>query len=171
MTMECQICFESLSAFIDGELSPKEGSKIETHLSQCDQCQEEHQSLLYSCQLVEQTLEIEPDPNLWLRVRSEIVTPEVVHLPLLSTLRSLLTTRWVPAATTLVGAVGLSFFFVHQQNVQTAKQGLEDYIEQRERFEVTHVSANARSEATHPFHPNPFVVHNRDFQENPFRPE
>ena len=166
--MECEICFESLTALIDRELNREEESEMEAHLEQCSRCREEQQTLLSSYQLIEQISDFDFTTDLWPPIHSQISNMETETLPLISTLRSLFTLPWVPATTTLVGAIGLALFFSYQQDVQTTRQKLHDYVQQREQVKIKQTSGD---QIITPLYPNPFAIRGRSYSENPFRPE
>ena len=166
--MECEICFESLTALIDRELSTEEESEMEAHLKQCSRCREEQQTLVASNQLIEQISDIDFATDLWPPIHSQISDMETEQPPLISTLRSLFTRPWAPATATLVGAVGLALFFSYQQDVQTTKQRLHDYVQQREQVTIDQTSDD---QVITSLYPNPFAISGRSYSENPFRPE
>ena len=166
--MVCEICIESLTALIDRELSTEVESEVEAHLRQCSRCREERQTLLASYQLIEQISDIDFTTDLWPSIRFRISDMETERPPLISTLRSLFTLPWVPATATLVGAVGLALFFSYQQNVQTTRQRLHDYVQQREQVTIEQTSGDQVITA---LYPNPFAIRGRSYSENPFRPE
>ncbi len=166
--MECEICFESLTALIDRELSTEEEIQMEAHLKQCARCREEQQTLLASYQVIEQISDIDFTTDLWPPIHSQISNIETETPPLISTLRSLFTLPWVPATATLVGAVGLALFFSYQQGVQTTRQKLHDYVQQREQVTIEQTSSDQVITA---LYPNPFAIRGRSYSENPFRPE
>ncbi len=156
--MECLICTESLTAFMDRELSPGQVKDVETHLNACTPCHDEYQSLLRSYQLVEQVSLLELDPALWTRIHSEISEVSSSESKWLANFRSLFGVRWVPVAAGMVGVVFLSLFFVNQPDVETEQAFLE-YVREREQMELRTAD------------PNPFIVHVRGPQENPFKVE
>ncbi len=156
--MECLICTESLTAFMDRELSPGQVKDVETHLNACTPCHDEYQSLLRSYQLVEQVSLLELDPALWTRIHSEISDVSSSESKWLANLRSLFSVRWVPVAAGMVGVVFLSLFFVNQPDVETEQAFLE-YVREREQMELRTAD------------PNPFIVHVRGPQGNPFKLE
>ena len=155
--MECLTCTESLTAFMDGELSPAQAKKVESHFTQCTLCHDDYQSLLHTYQLVEQVGLLELDPNLWTRIHSEITDLSPSESTWLASLRSLFGIRWVPIAAGTLGVVFLSLLFVNQPNPEI-QQALREWFTEREQEVRT-------------AYPNPFIVHDRRPQENPFRLE
>ncbi len=170
--MECLTCTESLTAFMDGELSPDQANKVEVHFTQCTPCQDDYQSLLHTYQLVEQVDLLELDPDLWTRIHSEItdVSPSESTWP--ASLRSLFSIRWVPIAAGTLGVVFLSLFFVNQPNPEV-QQAFREYVREREQLDLprVRVSQNASSLELSIAYPNPFIVSDNRPQENPFKLE
>ncbi len=170
--MECLTCTESLTAFMDGELSPDQAQKVENHVTQCTPCHDDYQSLLHTYQLVEQVGLLELDPDLWTRIHSEITDVSPSESTWLASLRSLFGIRWVPIAAGTLGVVFLSLFFVNQPNPEV-QQAFREYVREREQLELprVRVSQNASSLELRTAYPNPFIVHDRRPQENPFKLE
>ena len=170
--MECLTCTESLTAFMDGELSPDQAKKVEIHFTQCTPCHDDYQSLLHTFQLVEQVGLLESDPDLWTRIHSEITDLSPSESTWLASLRALFGIRWVPIAAGTLGVVFLSLFFVNQPNPEV-QQAFREYVREREQLELprVRVSQNASSLELRTAYPNPFIVHVRRPQENPFKLE
>jgi len=170
--MECLTCTESLTAFMDGELSPDQAKKVEIHFTQCTPCHDDYQSLLHTFQLVAQVGLLELDPDLWTRIHSEITDVSPSESTWLANLRSLFGIRWVPIAAGTLGVVFLSLFFVNQPN-QEVQQAFLEYVREREQMAVpqVRVSQNASSLELSTAYPNPFIVHHPRPQENPFKLE
>jgi hypothetical protein len=70
--MNCQLCREELSAYIDNELSENIATQLRLHLTTCLECKEEYESLLKMQVLMDEAEVFEPDPTLWLRVEQQI---------------------------------------------------------------------------------------------------
>ena len=170
--MECLTCTESLTAFMDGELSPDQAKKVESHFTQCTPCHDDYRSLLHTYQLVEQVDLLELNPDLWTRIHSEITDLSPSESTWLASLRSLFGIRWVPIAAGTLGVVFLSLFFVNQPN-PGVQQAFLEYVREREQLAVpqVRVSQNASSMELSTAYPNPFIVHNPRPQENPFKLE
>ncbi|MCH7802526.1 MAG: zf-HC2 domain-containing protein [Acidobacteria bacterium] len=170
--MECLTCTESLTAFMDGELSPAQAKKVESHFTQCTLCHDDYQSLLHTYQLVEQVGLLELDPNLWTRIHSEITDLSPSESTWLASLRSLFGIRWVPIAAGTLGVVFLSLFFVNQPNPEI-QDAFDEYVREREQLELprVRVSQNASSLELRIAYPNPFIVSDNRPQENPFKLE
>ena len=170
--MECLTCTESLTAFMDGELSPDQAMKVEIHFTQCTPCHDDYQSLLHTFQLVEQVGLLELDPDLWTRIHSEITDLSPSESTWLASLRSLFGIRWVPITAGTLGVVFLSLFFINQPNPEI-QQAFREYVREREQLEVPRVgvSQNASSLELRTAYPNPFIVQVSRSQENPFKLE
>ncbi len=170
--MECLTCTESLTAFMDGELSPDHAKKIESHFTQCTPCHDDYHSLLHTYQLVEQVGLLELDPDLWTRIHSEITDLSPSESTWLASLRTLFGIRWVPIAAGTLGVVFLSLFFINQPKPEI-QQAFREYVREREQLEVprVRVSQNASSLELRTAYPNPFIVQVSRSQENPFKLE
>ena len=79
--MDCQACIDSLTAFLDDELSAPEREVLETHLTRCRPCRQEHESLLDSYQWVDQLTSLEVDSTGWTRIHSEIPSGRSCNTP------------------------------------------------------------------------------------------
>ncbi len=171
--MECLTCTESLTAFMDGELSPDHAKKVESHFVQCTPCHDDYQSLLHTYQLVEQVGLLELDPDLWTRIHSEITDVSPSESTWLANLRSLFVIRWVPIAAGTLGVVFLSLFFVNQPNPEVQQKAFDEWFTERVQLEVprVRVSQNASSLELRTAYPNPFIVQVHRSQENPFKLE
>ena len=170
--MECLVCTESLTAFMDGELPSGPVEDIETHLNECTPCHDEYQSLLRSYQLVEQVNLLELNPDLWTRIHSEISDVSSSKSSWLANLRSLFGVGWVPVAAGMVGVVFLSVFFMNQPDVET-QQAFRQYLQERRQSERsrTSIAQNTSSLEFRIAYPNPFIVSDRRPQGNPFKLE
>jgi len=82
--MKCENCHELLSAFIDGELEPKNSARVRAHLALCLECAkvyEDFSGILGVCS--EKRIEEVPIPNpqaLWCRINNIIeneIKPEI----------------------------------------------------------------------------------------------
>ena len=170
--MECLNCTESLTAFMDGELSPDHAKKVESHFAQCTPCHDDYQSLLHTYQLVEQVGLLDLDPDLWTRIHSEITDVSPSESTWLASLRSLFGIRWVPIAAGTLGVAFLSLFLINQPDPEV-QQAFREYVREREQLEVprVRVSQNASSLELRTAYPNPFIVDDRRPQNNPFKLE
>ena len=170
--MECLTCTESLTAFMDGELSPDQAKNVEIHVTQCTPCHDDYQSLLHTYQLVEQVGLLDLDPDLWTRIHSEITDVSPSEFTWLASLRSLFGIRWVPIAAGTLGVAFLSLFLINQPDPEV-QQAFREYVREREQLEVprVRVSQNASNLELRTAYPNPFIVHDRRPQDNPFKLE
>ena len=88
--MDCEVCQDNLSLFLDGELDETNAANVRTHLSLCVDCAkvcEDFAAILDTCKLDELCDEvIPPNPNaLWCRISNTIeaeLKPEVLPEPL-----------------------------------------------------------------------------------------
>ncbi len=170
--MECLTCTESLTAFMDGELSPDQAKNVEIHVTQCTPCHDDYQSLLHTYQLVEQVGLLDLDPDLWTRIHSEITDVSPSESTWLASLRSLFGIRWVPIAAGTLGVAFLSLFLINQPDPEV-QQAFREYVREREQSDVhrVRVSQNASSLELRTAYPNPFIVDDRRPQDNPFKLE
>ena len=170
--MECLTCTESLTAFMDGELSHDLAKNVETHVTQCTPCHDDYQSLLHTYQLVEQVGLLDLDPGLWTRIHSEITDVSPSESTWLASLRSLFGIRLVPIAAGTLGVAFLSLFLINQPDPEV-QQAFREYVREREQLEVprVRVSQNASSLELRTAYPNPFIVDDRRPQDNPFKLE
>jgi len=170
--MECLTCTESLTAFMDGELSPDQAKNVEIHVTQCTPCHDDYQSFLHTYQLVEQVGLLDLDPDLWTRIHSEITDVSPSESTWLASLRSLFGIRWVPIAAGTLGVAFLSLFLINQPDPEV-QQAFREYVREREQLEVprVRVSQNASSLELRTAYPNPFIVQDRRPQDNPFKLE
>lgn len=170
--MDCQVCSESLTAFIDDELSAQEKEALETHLIQCRPCRQKHDSLLDSYQLVNQLSYLEVDPALWAQIYSKIT-----HLPTdqpswFSPFQSFVRIRWIPVTAGTFGIVILSFFFLNAPKVEMQKE-FQVYLEQRQQMVLRRTPLPPQEgirEITTDL-PNPFTASYDSSQRNPFTTE
>ena len=87
--MDCEVCQENLSLFLDGELEETHAANVRTHLSLCIECAkvcEDFAAILDTCKLDELCDEVvPPNPNaLWCRISNTIeaeLKPEPVPEP------------------------------------------------------------------------------------------
>ncbi len=167
--MDCQACIESLTAFVDDELSAKKKEALETHLTQCRPCRQEHESLLDSYQLVDQLSYLEMDPALWTQIHSEITRLPTDKPSWFSPFQFFFGIRWIPITAGTLGIAILSFFFLNDSKVEM-QQEFQVYLEQREQMELRPTplpSQEGMREITTDL-PNPFTVNYDSNQRNPF---
>ncbi len=108
--MKCNISHNELSAFFDGELPPRKMKKLESHLLQCDSCQE----VLHAMNLIKNSVEKfeqeKPSPHLVSRVMGHLQAPRR---------RTILPKALVVALLLLVIVSGnLTERLIHQNRIQ-----------------------------------------------------
>ena len=172
--MDCQVCSESLTAFVDDELTAKEKEALETHLTQCRACRQEHELLLSSSQLLDQLSYLEVDPALWKKIYSEITRLPTDQPSWFSPFQSFVRIRWIPVTAGTFGIVILSFFFLNAPKVEM-QQEFQIYLEQRQQMVLRRtplpplVQEGIREITTDL--PNPFTASYDSSQRNPFTTE
>jgi hypothetical protein len=70
--MNCQLCCQELSAYIDKELNEKTAAQLRMHLATCLNCKAEYESLLKIQVLMDEAEVFEPDSSIWMRVEQQI---------------------------------------------------------------------------------------------------
>jgi len=75
--MRCSGCTESLTAYIDRELNDPEAGEVKDHLSTCPDCASQYTSLVLTTAAAGKLSAIEPSPELWTRIRADIVRARV----------------------------------------------------------------------------------------------
>jgi len=70
--MDCRDCKESMTAFLDGELSPAERKGVEAHIDSCRACGELWNQHHLVAALTDRLTPIRPRPELWTRIEAEI---------------------------------------------------------------------------------------------------
>jgi anti-sigma factor RsiW len=177
MNMNCQICTENLTAYLDGELSRLESDELENHLEICSPCAEERNSLEEAFLFIDNSLPqpLKPSPKIWGHVHSRIAQP-AVRSALPGFLQIFQTSRWAPAAAAVAAALviglGLWGYFLHRETDQDLNQYMVRYIEARDLEEQMHKADDPP--VLYPTHSelqaNPFVVETVDTSfSNPFR--
>lgn len=167
--MDCHACSESLTAFVDDELSAKEKEALETHLTQCRACRQEHESLLDSSQLLDQLSYLEMDPSIWRKIHSEITRLPTDKPSWFSPFQSFFGRRWIPVTAGTLGIAIISFFFLSDPNVEM-QQEFQVYLEQRAQVELRRTPLDPQEgmrEITTDL-PNPFTISYDSSQRNPF---
>lgn len=167
--MECQTCSESLTAVMDGELNGDQEKELKTHLSQCSQCDQEYQSLLYSYELIDRIPVLELNPTSWGQIRAEIINLPTQDWGWIFGLRSFSPIRWIPVTAGALGLVFLSLFFLNQSDAEK-ERSFHTFLQVREQMELQHVNVFDESwgGVMEPLHPNPFALHDHTTQGNPF---
>ena len=104
--MRCRRVQRRLSAFLDGELSEKQTSRIAEHLSGCPNCQQEVASLSSVWEQLGETHEVDPSPYFWTRLSARIAQAEERRFSLDNVL-GMLNRLLVPATVVAASVVGL----------------------------------------------------------------
>ncbi len=170
--MDCQACIDSLTAFLDDELSAPEKEVLQTHLTQCRPCRQEHESLLDSYQWVDQLTDLEMDSTGWTRIHSEITHLAPGKPAWVSPFQFLFGSRWIPVAAGTLGVAILSFFFLAGPKAEMQDE-FQVYLEQREQMVIRRPPPSPLEgirEITTDL-PNPFTVSYDSSQSNPFTQE
>lgn len=159
--MECRSCIESLTAYLDGELSPGEQESVEKHLALCGPCRQEHESLAYTHRLLDRLPELPLDPSLWNRISSALTPAPAPFLAGFLDLRSQLFRRWVP----LTAMAGAAFLLLLVFSLPTPEQDMEGQLWNfvREREQLGQNLDRLRA--------NPFVNRKINLERNPFAAE
>lgn len=168
--MECRACSETLTAFLDGELTPHEQNLLERHLEECASCQREYESFLYSYELVDKVGAVDIDAALWNRIHSQIILPpaRVFSFP------ALFAGNWLRVAATAAAAVTISvgalWYYPSVAQERETERMFQSYVQQRESAEVSHTAIlkTQGSAAWHAIYANPFTDHNHGTLRNPF---
>jgi anti-sigma factor RsiW len=72
----CGVDFERLSAFVDGELDPREELELRRHIERCDRCRSIVETLLATKAAVASTAEVRPVPHSLRERVSELVADQ-----------------------------------------------------------------------------------------------
>lgn len=168
--MECRSCSNALTALMDGELSGREESEVRSHLSSCNRCKEEHDSLQVAYQLTSRLQEVSNAEELWPGVRAELEpSAPQPRAGFFDFLRRLVSRPWVPA-TGLAGFLLLALIFtVWPSGQEPLESQFLTFIEQREQISIENRDLLFGEGANERYQPrrNPFVKPIR-LQENPF---
>ena len=156
---------------MDGELTVEETDQIKRHLSACETCGAEYQSLLFSYNLANATTQLDYSPACWQTIQERILAPAKT-----SWWPKLFPSVWVPVGSlgALVLVIGSIFWFFPQQDrSDEMRQVLQTYIQQREReFQLKGVLVRDGSGARMRFiQYNPFRDPDRSGGGNPFKAE
>jgi hypothetical protein len=140
--MECRLCSDELTAYIDGELSSSSAEKIREHLEKCPPCHEELQALREAAAFVEShAREVEPVPEIWNNLRARIAEmPAPAGPP--GFFQFLVVNRWAAAAATLAStailALGLWGYMERQASQRAFESYMNDYLLMRTVTERLH---------------------------------
>lgn len=184
--MDCVMCRDNLSAYIENELMKSEQEQIDDHMSTCAPCLAEYKSLNQTHQLVTDNIMIKASPALWTRIEAQIgataskaalSAPAPPQRSFLSWLG--LEGLWNPmvwrvgggALAALSLALGLVYFTHQQQEKYHIEQAMHSYVQERDQVEKTHnIEVKNRDMAnTDEYEENPFIIENRHAMDNPFK--
>lgn len=79
--MNCQETKERLGAYLDGELSPPEATRLRAHVESCTHCQTEAETLRTLGAAIAATASTSPPPELWDRLAHRLDAPAVPGAP------------------------------------------------------------------------------------------
>jgi hypothetical protein len=178
--MDCRLCSEELTAYLDGELPRPAAERIRRHLEECPPCQDELQALRGAAAFVEShARDVEPVPEIWNNLRARIAAmPAPAGRS--GFFQFLVVNRWAAMAATLAAtavlALGLWGYLAHQASQRALESYMNDYLVMRSVTERLHaVEArqwrHLRSEAGVAWTPvseNPFVDQRPVTLANPF---
>ncbi len=168
--MACRIYTESLTALMDGELSPKEETAIRTHLSGCPSCRAEFQSLDYSYKLIDHMHEIEFEPASWPQIQARLATTS--RSSFFSKLK--FPGLWIPIGAVgalLLVATSLMMQYPEDQTTRT-RQAFQSFMQQRQQDMISRGLIQPTDQGSPIFvHYNPFADPTRRPKGNPFRSE
>ena len=104
--MKCEQVQRRISAFLDGELSKKQASRISEHISGCPHCQQEVESMTAAWEQLGEMHEVDPSPHFWIKLNARIVQVEERRFSL-EKVRGFLDRLLVPATVVVASVVGL----------------------------------------------------------------
>jgi len=178
--MDCRLCSDELTAYLDGELSGAAAERVRRHLEECPPCQDELQALQGAAAFVEShARKVEPVPEIWNNLRARIAAmPPPAGRP--GFFQFLVVNRWAAMAATLAStavlALGLWGYLAHQASQKAIESYMNDYILMRsvtDRLYAVEMRQwrHLRSEEGVPWTPvseNPFVDQRPVSLANPF---
>ncbi len=166
--MECQVCSERLTAFLDDELIRSEIEEIEVHLGTCNRCREEYESLLQSWELVDsQASFLELAPPRWAGIESRISG----YSPAFWDFRWLFAPGWAMAvATLLLLLVTVPMYYAASGEQADLNRMFMAFIAERDRQEMIHEGI-FEAEPVGWVSYNPFVTRSDSGGRNPFTGE
>ena len=140
--MDCRLCSDELTAYLDGELSSTAAEQIREHLGKCPPCHEELHTLREAAAFVEShAREVEPVPEIWNNLRARITEMPAPAGPS-GFFQFLVVNRWAAAAATLAStavlALGLWGYMEHQASQRAFESYMSDYLLMRTVTERLH---------------------------------
>ena len=180
--MDCKRCAEDLTAYLDGELSPRRSAEIRAHLDVCNNCSKEMQDLADSVSFIEsRTKEIPLKPEIWNNIRAQLSTLEGVQP---SGFSQFWLWRWpkvTAAALAAASLIALGFwgYLNYEKSQESLRHYMNAYITVRDAQLYNQGPTLALAKADHnggggsPFYKvdNPFAESLSDKYHNPFRTE
>ncbi len=166
--MECQVCSERLTAYLDNELTASELEEIEIHLESCSHCREESEGLQRSAELVESQMSLlELAPPRWSGIESRISGSS----------RSFWDFRWLVApgwamavATLLLLLIAVPMYYGASGEQADLNRMFLAFIAERDRQEMIHEGI-FQAEPVGWVSYNPFVTRSNSGGRNPFTAE
>jgi anti-sigma factor RsiW len=174
--MDCPNCVDDLTAYMDGELSPRIAERLRSHLNGCASCAAELRGLQEAAVFVDSHLrELNPRPDVWANVRSQIAVIEVSARPT-GFLQILHANRWLTAsvalAATLLLTLGVREYLQMRRSDEAFQQYMTEQIEiRRLQDEMPRLDAQVSDPTSQAgFSDNPFVTVSEETTfRNPFR--
>lgn len=178
--MECQICAENLTAYLDAELSQEESAQLASHLESCRSCREEFDSMVFARQMTDFHLpELELQPATWNQIERRIRSVRPARTAAPRPLRS-----WTPAIArpalaraaivAILGLVALSVYVAWPSLApnEGVERSLQAYVQQMEAKEREHNDIDIFASNDGFFATNPFATEDRHHRShNPFTEE
>lgn len=174
--MDCPNYVDDLTAYIDDELPDGVAKRLRLHLNGCASCAAELRGLQEAAVFVDSHLrELNPRPELWASIRSQIAVLEVSRRPT-GLLQGLYASRWLTATVALAATVlltlGVREYVQMRRSDEAFQQYMTEQIELRRLQDETpgldiQVSSPTSQEM---FTDNPFVTVSEETTfRNPFR--
>jgi anti-sigma factor RsiW len=170
--MENHVLQEQISALVDKQLSGREASAVQFHLTQCGACRSLYEELSEVKELFRNADAVEPSPFLWQRISAEMESPSIPASGKWLAGLSFRKPVWVAAGLAVVLS-GVLIFTAEFRSLQLARQRALDEIEN-----VRLAMNGPDPEINNPFrailaaeqNPNPFTMKRLSMESNPFRP-
>jgi len=140
--MNCTEIQNLISAYLDGELQPKEAQGVRDHLQGCESCQKEFQSLAKTWEMLDEWKDIEPQPGYVSRFWTQASLQSPWHERFFKDVQEGLTKRrLVPALMTacviiIVGLLSIRHYFVLQKSNELMVNLSEEELEMVENIEL-----------------------------------
>jgi hypothetical protein len=182
MIMDCERCIDDLTAYLDGELTPRRSAEIQSHLSECGTCSHEMQALTSSAGFIESHIkEIPLKPEIWNNVKARLSTEEIRQHAGFS---SFWLWNWPKVTATAFAAVSVMAFgfwgYLHyEESQENLRHYMNEYVTVRDaqlqKLGMSTAFASASPQTTGILHleetDNPFAEPLTDSYHNPFRSE